>query len=230
MILQRTTEWYKARIGKFTASNFSNLMAKPADKSALVSKSALNCIEKAAAQLYYNRYFERPDNDATSWGNKNEQKAIGLFSKKTNFTNKVSGFIIHPMYPSVGATPDTIVCEPDFQDDLIIAQIKCPFNSNIHLEYWSKIKDNESLKNKKSQYYWQIQGEIWVTNAIHSYFISFDPRMKDDDQLLIVKIKRDEDAINELEKKIIESVELRDSILHDFQTGKRSPKFLEDYY
>lgn len=42
MIKQRTNEWYRARTGKFTASNFAKLMAKPAEKSALWSKSALN--------------------------------------------------------------------------------------------------------------------------------------------------------------------------------------------
>ena len=81
MIKQRTKEWYASRIGKFTASGFSNLMAKPRDKSATWSRSALNYIEKAAAQLYYNDYYSRPNNDATRWGMAHEDSAIKEFSR-----------------------------------------------------------------------------------------------------------------------------------------------------
>jgi hypothetical protein len=231
MIGHRTNEWYRARIGKFTASNFPDLMSKPADKSAKISKSALNCIEKAAAQLFYNEYHERPDSDSTRWGIRYESKAIEIFSERTNFQTRELGFLEHPVIKAVGATPDTQVIDPIYTEKLIIAQIKCPYNSEIHKEYLQKIFDNTSLLKKKSAIFWQIQGEMWVTNAVHSYFVSFDPRLLGcNDCLHYVKIERDDDAINTLENVIKQSIELRDTILHDFNKGVKKPKPLNDYY
>jgi len=59
MIRQRTPEWYSARLGKFTASHFSDLMAKPAANLAPWSKSAINYIQDLALQLYLNKYTSR---------------------------------------------------------------------------------------------------------------------------------------------------------------------------
>jgi len=171
MIKHRTKEWYMARIGKFTASNFHSLLARPADKNATISKSALNCIEKAAAQLYFNAYYERPDSDSTCWGLKYENRAIQLFSERIGKEVADIGYIEHPLINSVGATPDARVIDISNPDDLIIAQIKCPYNAQYHKDYLNKILDTQSLKKKKSEYYWQIQGEMWVSGAVHSYFV-----------------------------------------------------------
>ena len=231
MIAHRTDEWYRARIGKFTASNFPDLMSKPADKTASISKSALNCIEKAAAQLYYNRYHERPDSDATRWGLNHESRAIQVFSERMNMQTIDIGYIEHPTIDSVGATPDVRIIDPIQPDKLIIAQIKCPYNPGNHKDYRDKICDTDSLKKKKSEYYWQIQGEIWVTNADHSYFVSFDPRLIGRDECLhFVKIYRDENTINQIENVIKNSIEIRNIILQDFREGRRRPKLLSDYY
>lgn len=231
MILHRTPEWYKIRIGKFTASNFPNLVARPADKNASISKSALNCIEKAAAQLYYNKYQERPDSDATRWGLKYENTAIKFFSERIEMPTQDMGYIEHPDLSSVGATPDTQIIDINQPDKLIIAQIKCPYNAQYHLDYLNKIFDTETLKKKKSEYYWQIQGEMWVTGADHSYFVSFDPRIIGTIGCLhFVKIYRDNDAIERLEGAINQAIILRDTLLDDFKNGRKRPKPLSDYY
>ncbi|MBN8683948.1 MAG: YqaJ viral recombinase family protein [Chitinophagales bacterium] len=231
MIAHRTSEWFKARIGKFTASNFPDLMSKPADKSALISKSALNCIETAAAQLFYNQYHERADSEPTRWGLRYESMAIQVFSERTNFQTKELGFVIHPLISSVGATPDTQVIDFECLDKLILAQIKCPYSSEYHKDYLNKIYDTTSLKKKKSAFFWQMQGEMWITNADYSYFVSFDPRLLGRNECLhFVKILRDESAINEIEIVIKKSIELRDIILDDFKKGIRYPKSLSDYY
>lgn len=182
MIKHRSPEWYRARIGKFTASNLSELMAKPADKAALWSKSSLNCIEKAATQLFFNHYYERPDNDATRWGIRNEPKAIESFGRKSKFETSDIGFVLHPEIPEVGATPDAVVFENGEKEYSAIAEIKCPFNSKNHFDYSQRIINDSCLKKIKSAYYWQIQGEIWITDANHGYFVSFDPRFSEDKQ------------------------------------------------
>lgn len=231
MIKHRTKEWYMARIGKFTASNFHSLLARPADKNATISKSALNCIEKAAAQLYFNAYYERPDSDSTCWGLKYENRAIQLFSERIGKEVADIGYIEHPLINSVGATPDARVIDISNPDDLIIAQIKCPYNAQYHKDYLNKILDTQSLKKKKSKYYWQIQGEMWVSGAVHSYFVSYDPRLSNlNDCLHFVEIQRDEESILKVEEAVLQAIQLRDSILEDFRSGRRQPKHLYEYY
>ncbi|WP_373553155.1 lambda exonuclease family protein [Haliscomenobacter sp.] len=230
MIKQRTNEWFRARIGKFTASNFSSIVSKPADKTASISKSAMNCIEKAAAQLFYNDYYERRDTDATRWGNTLEKEAIIKFAKKTNLTTKESGFILHPQFPDIGATPDVIIEDSNFPGKAIVAQIKCPFNVENHISYTTKIHDTHTLRSKKSEYFWQVQGEIWISDSIHGYFVSYSPSVSLENQLHIVEIPRDEVAIAFLKMKVFEAINIRNVILDEFNSGKRRPKPLESYW
>ena len=227
MIRQRTKEWYRARIGRFTASNFSNLMSRPANKNANWSKTALNMIEKAAAQLYFDDYYERPDNSATSWGTRNEDLAIKEFQKAISCEIEEAGFLIHPEIDAVGATPDVFIIENGVTN---IAQIKCPYNQEIHLKYGKKITDTKSLKKTKSQYYWQVQGEMWLTNSQSCYFVSFDPRESGDKRLFYALIERDEEAISQLKKQILKSLEKRDEILEAFRNNEKYPKSLDRYY
>lgn len=231
MIEHRTPEWFKIRIGKFTASNFPSLLARPADKNASIAKSALNCIEKAAAQMYFNQYYERPDSDSTRWGIRNESLAIKVFTERIGMQAKNIGYVEHPQITSVGATPDTQIIDLTQPNKLIIAQIKCPYNPQYHKDYINKITDTQSLRKKKSEYYWQMQGEMWVTGADYSYFVSFDPRMNEAEYSLhYVKIYKDNDAITLLEQKVVEAIQLRDKMLDDFKKGLKRPKHLSEYY
>ncbi|MBN1182186.1 MAG: YqaJ viral recombinase family protein [Bacteroidales bacterium] len=219
IIRHRTPEWYRARIGKFTASNFADLMAKPADGSSGWSKSAMKCIEDLAFQMHENAYHEKPDNDATRWGIRYEPDAIREFSEISGYEVVETGFVLHPELSEVGATPDTIVIENGQRDNLVIAQIKCPYCSRIHLDYIRKIKDASTLKKSKLHYHWQIQGELWVTGASHSYFVSYDPRLSESQQLHYVKIERDEEAINQLKTVILKAIRLRNEISEKYKNN-----------
>jgi hypothetical protein len=217
IIRQRTAEWYIARLGKFTASNFCALMAKPAVKSTPWSKSAINYIQDLALQLFLNEYTSRPDNDATRWGMRNEEKALQEFSTASGFTIKDPGFLIHPRFPEVGATPDAFVIENNQSEIPVLAQVKCPYGQKNHLHYVRKIQDARTLKKCRSAYHWQVQGEIWVTGASHSYFVSFDPRLFGRHRLHYVKIERDPLAIDQLERVIPEAIALRDEFLEEYR-------------
>lgn len=220
LIRQRTGEWYNARLGKFTASNFSALMARSADKTADWSKSAINYIQELALQLFLNEHIYRQDNDATRWGMRNEDKALQEFSIATGFLTLESGFMSHPQFPEAGATPDAFVIEEGQSGKLILAQVKCPYSQKNHMHYTRKIHDAGSLKKCRSAYHWQIQGEIWVTGAAHSYFVSFDPRLYGHARLHYVKIERDEKAIDHLETVIPKAIEMRDEFLERYRRGE----------
>lgn len=220
IIRQRTGEWYNARLGKFTASNFAELMSKPADKSAKWSKSSISYIQDLALQLFLNNYTARPDNDATRWGMRYEDKALNEFGKATGYTLKETGFMLHPDYREVGATPDAIIIENTNSENVVLAQVKCPYSQKNHLKYARKIMDARTLKNCRSSIHWQIQGEIWVTGATHSYFVSFDPRLIGNQRLHYAKIERDEKAIEMLECIIPEAIEMRGKFLEKYRSGE----------
>ena len=226
MIKQRTKEWYNPRIGKFTASNSGKIMSRSRDESSFWSKTAFNYIEKLAMQVYFNEYLASPDNDATRWGMKYEINAIQEFSRITGYKFNETGFTLHPEINDVGATPDFQVIESDNTSEYIIAQIKCPYNTNNHLKYIDKIHDNNSLKKTKSFYYWQLQAEMWITGAKYNYFISYDPRSTGRKRLHYVKISKDEETINQLKEKTIKAVSLRNEIIESVISGYKPPKKL----
>lgn len=219
IIRQRTGEWYKARIGKFTASKFATLMARPSDRSLPWSKTALKYIQELALQIHLNEYIESPDNNATRWGMRNEGKALDEFSMATGFKLEESGFMLHPGFPEAGATPDAFVIEKRESAKPVLAQVKCPYNQKYHHYYSEKIKDASTLKKFRSGYHWQIQGEIWVTNATHSYFVSFDPRLTGKPRLHYALIERDNEAIEHLENVIKKASVERDKFLIRYGTS-----------
>jgi len=220
MIRQRTDEWYNARLGKFTASGLSALMAKPVTSSSVWSKSAINYIQNLALQLYLNEYTWRPDNDATRWGMRHEEKALHEFGSACRFQVKETGFVLHPRFPEVGATPDAIIVEDYNSQEIILAQVKCPYSQKNHLKYSGKIHDVRTLKKCRSAYFWQIQGEIWVTGASYSYFVSFDPRQTGKLRLHFAKIEPDQNAIDHFERIIPEAIEMRDKFAEQYRTGE----------
>lgn len=217
IIRQRTPEWYIARVGKFTASNFFELMGKPVEKSEQLSKSAINYVQTIARQIYFNEHNLRPENDATRWGMRYEDEALREFGKASGFSIIESGFMIHPLFPDIGATPDAIVVENNDPDRLVLAQIKCPYSQKNHLQYKKKITDAATLKKYRAAIYWQIQGEIWVAGASHSYFVSFDPRLWERKRLHYAMIERDQTAIEQLESIIPKAVELRNEFLEEYR-------------
>ena len=205
-------------------------MANPANKTAKWSKSTLNCVEKAVSEEYFNRYYKRPDSESTRWGISNEFQAIKEFTQKANFQYKETGFVLHPIIKDIGATPDAQIIEDEISNELIIAEVKCPFNQSVHLKYVNKILDTETLKRSKSKYFWQIQGAIWITGAKYCYFITFDPRINGENRLHYTKIEKDEEAIDRLQQRVAVAIQLKRKYLKEIEQGLRYPKLLESLW
>lgn len=98
--------------------------------------------------------------------------------------------IIHPEFDFVCGLPDGLV-----SDDTII-EIKCPYNSQGHL-------DNIRTAKQYKQYKWQIQGYLWITGRQYCDFVSFDPRFPFDLQYSCVTIERDNETIEQLQERIL---------------------------
>jgi putative phage-type endonuclease len=187
MIEQGTPEWHELRRGKVTASRVADILARTKTGP---SASRQNYLIELALQRVTKTIEESYTNAAMEWGTQTEPQARVAYEVKTgNFVDQVA-FIDHPTITGFGCSPDGIV---DL-DGLI--EIKCP-NSATH---WSYIKANEP----PNKYFIQMQAQMAVTGAKWCDFVSFDPRMPERSQLLVVRVMRDPEYILYMEAEIVQ--------------------------
>lgn len=138
-------------------------------------------------------------------GTDNEPVARLRYELETGNDVEECGFFAHPDIMA-GASPDGLV-----NDDGLL-EIKCP-NSATHIE---------TLRKRKvpSQYYWQVQGQMWMTGRQWCDFVSFDPRLPENAQYIRIRMDRDDKAIAELEeevKEFLQSVEIEAAFVRNFE-------------
>ncbi len=185
---QNTDEWMKIRGGKFTASTFADLFAKP---STSTYKNAINKVvfERITGELpesFSNKWMER--------GKELEPQAIETYELSTfNKVHRV-GFIERSEW--VGCSPDGLIGT----DGMI--QVKCPASSTL-IEYMmsQKVPDDYMI---------QMQGEIWVAERKWSKFYVYHPKLKP----LIIHVERDEKIIAEIEKQVELAIEQAKDKMH----------------
>ena len=192
-IQQGTPEWHQMRLGKVTASRVADILARTKTGP---SASRQNYLIELAIQRTTGIIQESYTNSSMEWGVQNEGSARVSYEINTNnFVDKVA-FIDHPSIKWFGCSPDGLV------SDRGLLEIKCP-NSATHWEYFK-------AKEPPKKYFIQMQAQIAVTGRDWCDFVSFDPRMPDRSQLLIVRVDRDDAFIAEMEaeiKKFLEEVQ-----------------------
>jgi len=183
-IQQGTEEWHQLRLGKVTASRVADILAKTKSGA---SASRGNYLIELALQRVTKTIEESYSNSAMEWGVATEPQARVAYEVSTgNFVDQIA-FVNHPTIEGFGCSPDGLVGEG-------LIEIKCP-NSATH---WSYIKANEPPQ----KYIIQMQAQMSVTGAKWCDFVSFDPRMPERSQLLIVRVNRDNEFIAEMENDI----------------------------
>lgn len=190
-----TEDWHRARSGKFTPSELYRLMTPPKTKTEVLSEGAKTYVKEKIAEILTidisnDKMFH--GNNATEWGNSYEGEAIEVFSDMLNKEIVNPGFINYDN--NFGGTPDGIS-----HDKLFGIEVKCPYNSSIHLD--NLLLDSLAFKKERKEYYWQIQGYSLITGIENWYFVSYDPRQIDY-KLKILPIKRNEDDIRLIKEKL----------------------------
>jgi len=188
-------EWYNSRRGRFTPSELHRLMVEPKVKSELLSVGAISYIkEKLAESLISDITIENEfqGNAATAWGNAYEDEAINIFADQSDTEIIKPGFIIKNDF--FGGTPDGVSADNSFG-----IEVKCPYNPAIHLD--NLLLSPDEFKKARKEYYWQIQGYIYLTGIDDWYFISYDPRQT---HLCIkyLQIKKNDQDIELIDKKL----------------------------
>jgi putative phage-type endonuclease len=184
-VQQGTAEWHQLRLGKVTASRVADILAKTKSGA---SASRNNYLIELALQRVTKTIEPSYTNDAMAWGTATEPQARVAYEVTTgNFVDQVA-FVDHPTIVGFGCSPDGLV-----GSDALI-EIKCPSSAT----HWSYIKANEPPQ----KYVIQMQAQMAVTGAKWCDFVSFDPRMPERSQLLIVQVPRDPDFILFMETEI----------------------------
>lgn len=203
--------WMAKRRGRFTSSEFHRLMGyedNPKYETELTKGGVsyaydkyLETITEAGGERYKNESMER--------GNELEKEAALVFMEHTGL--EVSNFGEDQKFlelgEHIGCTPDGLV-----GDDAGL-ETKCP-DSKTHDNYLTNIVDQESFKKLCKDYYYQIQGSMYVTGRSHWYFVSYDPRFLDnEEQLLVFKVERNDEDIEKLKSRLRLAIGLKLSLL-----------------
>lgn len=199
---QGSEEWFAARRGKATASEFKNILAKL--KTGGEPAGRRNYRTQLVLERITGRTPERFQNDAMRWGQQMEEAARLAYFFKTGRAVEKTGFIAHPEL-AAGASPDGLV-----GDDGGI-EIKC-LNSANHLEVLH-------MRQVPSEHVAQILGNLWITGRKWWDFVSYDPDMPLNSRIFIMRVLRDESSIAMIEQEVrtfLSEVEAEVSFLENY--------------
>lgn len=183
LLEQGSREWRQARLGHISGSNIADVMSKGK------GVGRKNLMMRLLAERVTGVVPESYTNSAMEWGTEQEPFARMEYEVSRETFVEKTGFWKHPTIPWLGASPDGLV------DKEGLVEIKCP-NSTTHLEYIF----NDQVP---SEYYKQIQCQLWVTDRMWCDFVSYDPRMiKQSKRLFIKRCDRDDELIKQMEVEV----------------------------
>lgn len=173
--------------GKITASRFADVMT---------SGTKGNKWGKTAKAYAYTVALERlgvemPELTAKAleWGQYYEPEAIELYQSTTGNVVGLTDVVQHPQLEYVAGTPDGLIGTDG------IIEVKCPYNPVNHM---ANLKEGEQI----NDYWWQIQGYLWLTDRQWCDFVSYDPRFPEGLQLAVHRVNRDEEEISKLAQRV----------------------------
>ena len=182
-LLQRHDEWLSDRFGKITASRVKDISAKPRKGKALNS-IMLNLLKERLTGEVTDFYI----NEAMQWGIDQEPNAIASYENITGEFVVGCGLINHPTISMSGASPDGLIGK----DGLLEA--KCP-NTETHL--------NTILTQQvPDEYLPQITWQMACTGRKWCDFVSYDPRLPEQLQTVIIRVTIDDVDIDSLENEV----------------------------
>jgi hypothetical protein len=191
---QGNDAWLAERAGCFTASILGSLWWEPGVKfksgprkgqQKPAPQMRLEQIDRVVAEILTGRPVEQAHARALAYGKEMEPEALAAYEARTGRLVEQCGFIRHPDYPFVGASPDFLV------DDDGGGEIKCPMSIVVHATTLREGLPPEHIE--------QIQGGLWVTGRSWWDFVSYNPHFPAPLNLYVQRVQRDEAKIAELQ-------------------------------
>jgi putative phage-type endonuclease len=185
-IIQGTTDWFAARLGKVTASRVADVIAKTKTG---YSTSRENYMAQLVVERLTQTKAESYTNAAMQWGTDQEPFARAAYEAAQSVMVEEVGFVPHPTIEWAGASPDGLV-----GDDGLV-EIKCPNTATMI----------EALLTGKvpTKYFTQMQFQMACTGTKFCDYVVFDPRMPAKAQLFIARVDRHDVYIAEIESEIV---------------------------
>lgn len=190
---QYSPEWYEHRRGKVTASQLGAVMAKGRSKND-VSATRLEYLgrivsERLTGESREDTYTSR----AMEWGKLHEDKARSLYEIRRGVELEQVGLVMHPRIENACASPDRRV-----RGTNNLVEIKCP-DTHTHI---GRLLSKEPLADIETNYLRQMQFQMACMGSEWVDFVSYDPRMPPECQMLITRVHRDPVMIAEIEAAI----------------------------
>jgi len=186
---QRSEAWFQAKLGRIGASRFKDLMSGESTigYKGLISDIAAEIKSGEMEETYTNADMER--------GIELEPEARAAYEDIFEVDVEETGLCIpdesNEFHEWVGVSPDG-----GMDGFTKLLEIKCPKKRT----HWNYIKA-EKLPN---EYKWQVQGQLFVTNAEYCDFMSYHPSLKP----FIIRVYPDFKMHKEIEERLRKTITL----------------------
>lgn len=192
---QGSAEWHSLRIGKITASRFSDVLAS--GRGGGPSKTRQSYLMDLCAERLTGQSAQQFQSEYMTWGTENEPFARGRYELESDVTVEQVGFV--ELTDHIGCSPDGLVGN----DGLL--EIKCP-KTTTQIQRWLD-------GCVPSEYVAQIQGQMWVCGREWTDFVSFDPRITNDKAFFKIRVYRDDEFIKNLDEQVSIFIQDLESLL-----------------
>jgi len=189
-IEQRSEAWYSIKCGLVTSTRFKSLVAKA------TTDTYKDLVTNLACEIITGKMEEGYSNAMMEYGIETEPLARAEYEWITDTPVKPVGFITpdedHKFHSWIGDSPDGLLPEDG------TLEIKCPL-ARTHFNYMEAGK-------LPSEYRYQVQGHLFVTELKYCDFVSYFPKMK----IFIIRVYPDYELFKEYENrldKLIKDVE-----------------------
>ena len=207
-LIQGSESWFKARMGKITASKLADLMRKTkygesTYKTRLRMELAIERITgKSASDNFMNQAMKN--------GVEREPDARLLFEAITGKEVALCGSFDHPEVVNTSASPDGLI-----RGENAVLELKCP----THVTHAKNLLSDKMPKN----YEYQVQWQIACTESEYAYFASYHPDFPPELRLKYIRVEKDDKLIAEIEKEVREfDAEVEDLITKIKKGGNKN--------
>ena len=179
--------WRRLRLGKITASKFSVVKQ---NKTGDWGETASTYLYELISEHLTGQPADMFSNNATEWGNGYEAEAIKIYAETRSLAVQKGRFLKVEGLILVGGTPDGLV---DWDG---VIEVKCPYTPKNHLRTLIE-------KRVPTEYVDQVDGHLLVTGREWCDFISYDPRIPNQElRLVVIRVHRDESRISALKERL----------------------------
>ena len=202
-LVQGSESWFKARMGKISASRIADLMKKTkygesTYKTRLRMELAIERITGKSTNTFMNQ--------AMHDGVEREPDARTLFEAMTGKEVALCGSFDHPEIVNTSASPDGLL-----RGENATLEIKCP----THVTHAKNLL-SETLD---ARYQHQVKWQIACTESDYAYFASYHPDFPPELRLKVVKVEKDDKLIAEIEEAVREFDIEVEGLINDIKKG-----------